>query len=154
MQRSFLRTAQWREHHGIHASATAVQRAVEAAVETVFCALDLLHAYTPAQLARMPSHVHGIAITPLQNALDTWLRSLGLCLLDEAYIVADHTSPEEVAASIIHELTHARLEHAGVPYLGPSRARCERICFLAERNWAGRLPASPRRDALDARIAQ
>jgi hypothetical protein len=155
VQRVFLRTAHWQEHHGIHVSATAVQRTVEAAaVEKVFAALDLLHAYAPAHLARMPSYMHGITVTPLQNALGTWLRSLGLCLLDEAYIVADHTSPEEVAATIVHELTHARLEYAGVPYVGPSRARCERICFLAERNWACRLPASPHRDALDARIAQ
>ena len=155
MQRVFLRTAQWQEHHGIQVSATALRRAVQAAaVEKVFAALDLLHAYAPAQLARIPSYMHGIAVTPLQNALGTWLRSLGMRLLDDAYIVADHTSPEDVAATIVHELTHARLERAGVRYVGPSRARCERICFLAERNWASRLPASPYRDALDARIAR
>src|SRR5882672_12744248 len=49
-------------------------------------------------------------------------------------------TPAHVAATIIHEATHARLMTAGVGYEPERRAKVERICFKAEIAFASRLP--------------
>lgn len=41
-------------------------------------------------------------------------------------------SPGWIASTLIHEATHARLDVRGVPYTRANRARCERVCRLAE----------------------
>jgi hypothetical protein len=96
----------------------------------------------------------GVTVTPLHRALATWRGDLASCLVDETYTLADETTPEDLASTIVHELTHARLNKAGLPFKGSARARSERICFLAERNFAARLPVSAARDELEARIAR
>jgi hypothetical protein len=151
-RRLYFRVVPWKEHLGVRVTVATTKEAVEAAaLRKVFAALDVLKAHSPGHLARISRYMIGIVVFPRETALGTWDGKLGICILDEKYVTDDATPAEEVACTIVHELTHARLERAGFQYR-PNRARCERICFLAERNFARRLPESPIRQALEERI--
>jgi hypothetical protein len=155
IQRIYLRVQDWREHHGVRVSVTTTDDAVEgAAFAKVFAALDILRDTVPAQLERLPRMMHGLTIARLREAVGAWRSDLGICLLDETFVVKVDTTPHDVASTIVHELTHARLERVGFHYSGLARARCERVCFLAERNFALLLPASEERERLAERTAQ
>jgi hypothetical protein len=81
-------------------------------------------------------------------------RGVRVALLDRDFVLAGDTTPERLASVIIHEMTHARLERAGVQYVGTNRARSERVCALAERNFIARLPPSAERGRLEKLNAQ
>ena len=53
---------------------------------------------------------------------------------------AETTSPELIAAVIVHEATHARLERYGIGYEEKLRARIEAVCFRRELAFAAKLP--------------
>ncbi|MDB4912513.1 MAG: hypothetical protein JWM95_157 [Gemmatimonadetes bacterium] len=148
-QRLYARAADWQVDFDIRVSATARSRDREAeAIKKVFAALALLRETSPYQLARLPVLMLGLTIRPLDDALGEWQRVLGVCFLDEAFVLAVETTAGDVASVIVHELTHARLESLGYSYEGESRARIERICFLAERNFALRLAQPDEREHL------
>jgi len=75
------------------------------------------------------------------------------CELDERFVLAETSSPDLVAAAIVHEATHARLWRRGIGYDEMLRARVEAACFRRELAFAARLPNGERvreqaRDAL------
>lgn len=57
----------------------------------------------------------------------------GTCMLDMRTALTG--SPGWIASTLIHEATHARLEQCGIPYTAKTRARCERLCRRAERQF-------------------
>ena len=57
-------------------------------------------------------------------------------------LAAPQTTPEQVALTLVHEGTHARLLRAGFKYDETVRARIEHVCILTEILVARRLPAS------------
>jgi uncharacterized protein YjaZ len=59
-------------------------------------------------------------------------------ILDERYVADPATTVEEIASTIVHEATHARLERYGIEYEEQRRARIEAICFRRERAFAAR----------------
>jgi hypothetical protein len=63
-----------------------------------------------------------------------------LCELDERFVLADTTIPEQIASTIVHEATHARLRRCGFGYDEAIRARVEAIFFRRQIAFAGRLP--------------
>jgi len=66
--------------------------------------------------------------------------SLNACVLDERYIRNEATTTEDIASSIVHEATHARLEKWGVVYDEAKRPRIEAICVRRQLNFVSRLP--------------
>lgn len=64
--------------------------------------------------------------------------SLKACMLDERY-VADSTL-EQIASTIVHEATHARLAKCGIRYEKRLRSRIEAICLRRELTFAAKLP--------------
>ena len=148
-QRLYARAADWQEQLGIRVSATAQNEVREAeAIKKVFAALAVLRVASPHQVMRLRVLTLGLTVRPLEDALGEWQRALGVCFLDEDFVLSDDTSAADVASVIVHEVTHARLESLGFGYEGKSRARVERLCFLAERNFALRLAQSDERDHL------
>ena len=120
----------------------------------VTAALDLIQSVAPTQLARMRRLFGGILVFPVDSdALAVWRQDLDACLLKTSWMLSEDTTPEAVASCIIHELMHARLDAAGFLYNGSTRARVERICALAERNFVRRLPLSDARTDLEEAIA-
>jgi hypothetical protein len=55
-------------------------------------------------------------------------------------VLADATTPEQIASTIVHEATHARLRRCGIGYDEAIRARVEAICFRREIAFADSLP--------------
>jgi hypothetical protein len=98
-----------------------------------------------------PGRVHSITVATVVGAAGCWRRDLRAILIDQRFVLASGTTLEDLAALIVHELTHARLERAGFEYVTSARARIERICMLAERNFIARLPASRERERLERR---
>ncbi|CAN5338716.1 hypothetical protein BH10PSE9_BH10PSE9_18990 [soil metagenome] len=66
--------------------------------------------------------------------------SLDACELDERTILSESVSVGRIAAIIVHEATHARLEHLGFSYIKERRQRIEDVCVRRERAFASRLP--------------
>jgi hypothetical protein len=66
------------------------------------------------------------------------------CLLELTFMVNPSFSDAQVAATLVHEGMHARLdrfcEHFGVPPFPDRRARHERICRRAELEWGLAVP--------------
>ncbi|MFN2563718.1 MAG: hypothetical protein ABR499_01735 [Gemmatimonadaceae bacterium] len=69
---------------------------------------------------------------------------LRACLLELTFMVNPSFSDAQVAATLVHEGMHARLdrfcEHFGVPPFPHQRARHERICRRAELEWGLAVP--------------
>ena len=60
--------------------------------------------------------------------------------MDERYVASARL--DELASTIVHETTHARLARCGFVYEESKRSRIETVCLRRERDFAGRLPDS------------
>lgn len=91
------------------------------------------------RLARLKRDLRGMWITEIES-IGQYHHHVRLCVLDYNHLKKHEVSPAYVAATIIHEATHARLMLAGFGYEAERRARVEEICFRAEIAFASRLP--------------
>ncbi|MBC7791101.1 MAG: hypothetical protein H7Z74_14235 [Anaerolineae bacterium] len=110
-------------------------------------ALHLLAVYAPADLARVRKLMRGIVVTRLYGANAQWRQSIRVCVLSTEYLQSAEAAAEGVAATIVHELTHARLDAIGFDYRKERQARIERICFRASNRFLQKLPESDHRKA-------
>lgn len=112
----------------------------ESALEKVTGALRLLANHEPAALRRLRRDLTGgIRVEPiLQNRAQFDPRSFS-CQIELA-AVSDVMSSEELALTLVHEATHARLWRLGVRYDEALRTRIEKICIRRELAVAHKLP--------------
>jgi hypothetical protein len=104
-------------------------------------ALDLLATYAPHFLRRMQHDLDLIWVRRHPMTRASYDGRLRACILDLPFFVANpEFTPAQVAASIVHEATHARLARAGVSYHEYRRDRVERICRKAELKFGKRIP--------------
>ena len=104
-------------------------------------ALSLLARLDPNSLARVRRLIPRILVTPERLGLGRYERSLQLCFLQDAFVMDPATTLVEVAAVIVHEATHARLD--GLPFRNrPSLLQAERLCSRIELECARRLAAA------------
>ena len=68
--------------------------------------------------------------------------SIRLVTLRHDYVVSLSTSAAEIASTLVHEGTHARLVACGFDYAPERRARIEAICARSEIAFARQLPDS------------
>lgn len=68
--------------------------------------------------------------------------SLKACELDERYVLLETTTLEEIASTIVHEATHAKLERWGISYDEKERSRIEAVCLRRELHFIAKLPHS------------
>ncbi len=62
------------------------------------------------------------------------------CEIDTRYCLDETTTPELLAAVIVHEATHARLWRRGIGYEEAQRPHIEEICIRREIAFAAKLP--------------
>lgn len=105
-------------------------------------ALRLLKQRAPLSFARVTRDLERIWVYLLPHGVGEYKSSINACLLDERYVADPSTSIEQIACTIVHEATHARLERCGIEYEEADRARIEAICFRRELAFAVRLPNS------------
>jgi hypothetical protein len=138
--------AEWEEWHGVPV-AFATFRDLEDLRARAIAALGLVAAYAPADLARLRMLVRGVVVAKLHGAHGQWRQSLRICVLRTDDLRSPTHTTERIAATIVHELMHARLEARGFVYQEQNRHRIERICFRASRRFLEKLPDSTERTA-------
>ena len=97
--------------------------------------LALVQRYQPWRFAHLGRDLDGIVVRrfPSRGAYFSETRS---CLLELTFMANEQFSDAQVAACLVHEGTHARLDHLasrfGVTSFSEAPARHERICRRAE----------------------
>lgn len=119
----------------------------DVATERVFrraeAILQLVRAVHPWRHAHLLRELRGILVErfPCRAA---YMRATRTCLLELTFMANESFSDAQVAASLVHEGTHARLDHLteryGVTSYDDAPARHERICRRAELAFGLALP--------------
>src|SRR5262245_39982752 len=115
--------------------------------------LRLIKVHDRRRYDRLCKDLTRVWVRLVPGALARYVPAMETCELDERFVLAQASSPELVAAAIVHEATHARLWRRGIGYDENLRARVEAACFRRELAFAARLPNGERvreeaRDAL------
>ena len=110
--------------------------------ERLCAALELVQRHSPIRHACLQRDLPCILVGATHNQGECHA-SIGLCLLRFDHLVAENTTPEDIALLLVHEGMHARLIRAGLRYSGENRARIECLCAKAEWLLATRI-GSPR----------
>jgi hypothetical protein len=103
--------------------------------EDVFARLDaalgLIERHQPSHFRRMHRDFARILVRrfPCRGAYFPDTRT---CLVELTFVVNRDFTPTQVAATILHEAMHARLDNAGVKYDPTAAAKHERFCRRAE----------------------
>ena len=94
-------------------------------------ALELIERYQPSNFRRLHRDFARLQIRrfPCRGA---YFPETRICLVELTFVVNREFTPTQVAATILHEAMHARLDNAGVKYDPASAAKHERFCRRAE----------------------
>ncbi|NEW98521.1 hypothetical protein [Rhodopseudomonas sp. BR0G17] len=103
-------------------------------------ALNLIKKHSPLDHARIVRELDRIWVNLSFHGLAEYVHSLKACVLDERFLADPVTTTEQIASTIVHEATHARIERYGIAYEEDRRARIEAICFRRELAFIARLP--------------
>jgi hypothetical protein len=112
------------------------------ALRRVEQALQLIKRHDTLHYSRILRNLDRVWVHLLPSALAHYNSSLNACVFDERFVLAETTTLEKIASTIIHETTHARLDGWGIGYDEPSRYRIEAICLRRELNFVTGLPDS------------
>jgi ankyrin repeat protein len=126
----------------------AVQRGArrrERWFEAISQALKLIARSAPREFARVARYLTAVVVVPAMRPSGSFFG--GVCLLDEDLLSWSRDPIEEIALTLVHEATHARLSELGFGRAkGVLRVRIERVCLRAEIDFARRIPGSQRTD--------
>ena len=123
------------------------------ALDRVEEALGLIKLHDRRRYDRLRRDLDRIWVNLLPGNLGEFNHTLRMCVLDERFVLAEATRPEQIASTIVHEATHARLMRCGIGYEEALRARVEAVCFHRQRAFAARLPAGEQvRDEAERRL--
>src|SRR6266567_5446165 len=103
-------------------------------------ALQLIKRHDSLHYSRAIHNLARVWVRLLPTARACYDRSLKACVLDERYVLLETTTLEQIACTIIHEATHAKLERWGISYDEKERSRIEAVCLRRELHFIGRLP--------------
>jgi hypothetical protein len=112
----------------------------EVSLRRVEEALHLIKTYDRLRYERLLRDLERVWVLPIVGGVAQFDRSMWACVLDPRHVLDETRSPEQIAASIVHEATHARLWRRGIGYQEEIRSRVEAVCFRRERAFAARLP--------------
>jgi hypothetical protein len=120
--------------------------------ERLEAALQLLAATRPKWLNRLRGLVSAIEVGPIMTSAGAWVASRDSIVLNTDFVSNLRRPVLHIAAAIVHEGTHARIEHWKVPYRADTKIRIERACLQQERGFLLELPQDELRDWALARI--
>jgi hypothetical protein len=141
LRRILLRLSRKKECFGFNAAILFPSSGNERnAFSKIEAALELLSRYAPHHIRRIREQIKTIWIFTAKPYTAEWQGDICACVLDHEYVHSEETSAEEIATTIMHEATHARVQLAGVDYEEKLRARIERLCVKSEYWFARRLP--------------
>jgi hypothetical protein len=126
----------------------------EPALRRVEDALGVIKTYDRRRYDRLLRDLRRIWVQLTLGGLAEFDSEIGACVLDPRYVLDEANSPERIAASIVHEATHARLWRCGIGYRQELRPRVEAVCFRRERAFAAMLPnGEPIREQAELKLA-
>jgi hypothetical protein len=128
-----------REIHGIRVGVALLEAEDEVVFAKLEAALDLLKRYDQRQLARLRRFARVLVFGSV-GPQGEWFRHARTIRLGERQVVATDTHAAHVAATIVHETTHAWLESLGFQYRPDRRRRIEALCYRAEAAFARKIP--------------
>jgi len=102
-------------------------------------ALDLIALHAPRRFVRLRQDIQGFVVRrfPCRGAFFPETRE---CLVELTFTVKPNHTIAEIASSIVHEATHARIAARCGPLPRSYRAREERLCREAELEFGLALP--------------
>jgi hypothetical protein len=103
-------------------------------------ALRLIQTYDQLRYDRLISDLERVWVRDIPGAIGNFNKSMRACTLDREFVVAERSSPELIAGTIVHEATHARLDRCGIDYSEELRSRIEAVCIRRELAFATKLP--------------
>lgn len=111
----------------------------EQVVARLTAALDLIAAHAPRRYRRLRTDVAGFVVErfPCRGA---YFPDTGECLVELTFTVNPQHGLPEIAASIVHEATHARVARRCGALGADHRAREERLCRRAELEFGRAVP--------------
>lgn len=115
-------------------------RWVESIFEGLADALRLIHEVQPWRRHMLSRHLDCVLVVYPLGA--EHVPSIRACVI--GYRSVEEGRIQDVADSIIHELTHARIEDFGIEYIEANCARIEHICTKAQFNFARAAASAPR----------
>jgi len=111
----------------------------EQVVQRLAEALDLISSYAPRRYRRLRTDLAGFVVERFA-CRGAFFPASRECLVELTFTVNPQVSLPEIAASIVHEATHARVSRWCGTLPPECRAREERLCRRAELDFGLRLP--------------
>ncbi|MFN0061092.1 MAG: hypothetical protein ACKVPX_01040 [Myxococcaceae bacterium] len=109
----------------------------------VEAALQLTAKIDPRQFSRLRRAVRRIWVRFTSDRVaGEWFKKDQICVLSDLYVLDEQTSTEELALLLVHESSHAWLQHLGISQQQEELERREKICVRAERAFARKLGAA------------
>jgi hypothetical protein len=102
-------------------------------------ALEIIRQYDNRRYQRLRRDISRIWIRVLPGDQASFNAAAEACQLDSRYVRDASVAPQDLATSIIHEATHARIYRC-VPYREDLRHRIEAACRRQELAFSRRLP--------------
>ena len=112
----------------------------KAALDRVEAALALIKTFDRRRFDRVRRDIERVWVRLLPGALARFNRDVCACELDTRFVLDQESTAEIIAAAIVHEATHARLERCGLEYDEEKRLRIEAICVRREHAFLAKLP--------------
>jgi hypothetical protein len=131
-------TAQRRTVRGFDVRVAGTEREAELVARQVAAAIEVIDTYDRATADDARSRVRWLLFTETSGG--SYLEGIRSIRLGIEY--AQRVAPLDLAMTMIHELTHAKMSEAGTRYTGPSREPIERACVAAEIGFARLVPDS------------
>src|SRR5262249_52636355 len=103
-------------------------------------ALDLIKLHDRVRYGRLMQDIERVWVRLVPYGLGALNEAMNACELDTRFVGAETSTPEQIAATIVHEATHARIVRCGIGYSHDLRARVEAVCLRREIAFATRLP--------------
>jgi hypothetical protein len=132
-----------RRIEGIWVGAFSGKFEEQALLDRVSAALYLMAETDPRRYQKVRRYLGRVLIGALPGRLAHYVHKWRLCQLDDSFVMDLATTGGEIASTIIHEATHARIRQRGIRYQ-VDRRREEHICLGEERVFLSSLPDSAR----------
>jgi hypothetical protein len=136
----FFRHSHRRDVFGVPVAVSASDDDADTAFAKIGGAFELLCKYGKRTLVDLRRDTDGIFVWATAGAFGEWQREARLVILEETHVLDDSTSCQDIASTLVHEGTHARLERLRFEYTPELRERIEKVCFRRELAFARRLP--------------
>ncbi len=132
-----------RELHGISVSVYAARHQIPQVFDRLDRALALIEAHDPRRFRRLRADLPRILVGGAETTHGASYMGFANCdVITARYATAPALVVERLALLLVHEATHARIHHRGLPYALGVRGRMEATCVNQELEFAKRLPAS------------